>query len=130
MQKASQQRKKYLDAKIKQQLSRDENREETDGRVGTMVGEQPDQDGGAETALGDQTVDGERHKCSYCDKAYTLQRTLNLHLTSHTGEPTYKCTECGRTFLKLNSLTRHMTIHNAPKRQLHQCCVCGQIIFL
>ncbi|KNC26784.1 hypothetical protein FF38_06351, partial [Lucilia cuprina] len=57
------------------------------------------------------------YKCSLCDKRYSRQSQLKIHMQSHSEEkPRIPCTniDCRRTFSCLENLNRHLELHIMP----------------
>ncbi|KAB7501638.1 putative transcription factor Ovo-like 1 [Armadillidium nasatum] len=61
---------------------------------------------------------GEKHaQCSYCEKWFTTNEQLKVHVRVHTGEKPYKCSFCMMKFaqschLKTHILKRHRETKN------------------
>ena len=69
----------------------------------------------------DAPVD-DRPQCSVCGRRFVCQRSLNKHMTIHTGEKPYKCSFCNKKYRDCHQLTLHELGH---KGLLPQCNVCG-----
>lgn len=62
-------------------------------------------------------------QCSVCDRKMATERSLKLHMTTHTGNKPYPCQECTETFINKNALTRHMRFHGGTVKH-YNCEVC------
>ncbi|XP_063222234.1 uncharacterized protein LOC134530887 [Bacillus rossius redtenbacheri] len=68
---------------------------------------------------------GHAFSCSYCSKAFSKQRNLDMHVRCHTGERPYVCDLCPQAFTRYNTLWKH-------KKRVHlnwsyTCTVCGRL---
>jgi len=54
-------------------------------------------------------------KCTICDKTFTSNRTLSLHLKSHNRIKEFKCMYCDITLASKQSLDRHITLCSSKK---------------
>ncbi|XP_070710326.1 zinc finger protein 11-like [Pempheris klunzingeri] len=67
---------------------------------------------------------GERpFACSYCDKRFLTNAVLKSHVRIHTGERPYACTFCDKKFTQLYPRTVHLRMHKKEKPYL--CSTCG-----
>ncbi|KAK7079655.1 hypothetical protein SK128_022743 [Halocaridina rubra] len=66
--------------------------------------------------------DSKRLQCPMCDRKFTSDAHLNLHLITH-GEksPSYTCKICGRNYLRPRSLQKHMLVHD----KTYICDICN-----
>ena len=55
-----------------------------------------------------------QHKCSFCDKRFSLSQYLQEHMYIHTGEKPFTCKfpSCGRKFRQAGKLSIHKKEHN------------------
>uniref|UniRef100_A0A3B3T3J1 Zinc finger protein n=1 Tax=Paramormyrops kingsleyae TaxID=1676925 RepID=A0A3B3T3J1_9TELE len=69
------------------------------------------------------SIPGERpYQCPYCDKAFSKNDGLKMHIRTHTREKPYKCIECNKAFSQKRGLDEHMRTHTGEKP--FQCDVC------
>ncbi|XP_042338444.1 gastrula zinc finger protein XlCGF57.1-like [Plectropomus leopardus] len=62
--------------------------------------------------------------CSVCNKAFSENGKLKLHMKTHTGEEPFSCSMCDKRFLCNAYLIRHMKTHTGEKPI--SCSVCGK----
>uniref|UniRef100_A0A8C3HJR7 Uncharacterized protein n=1 Tax=Chrysemys picta bellii TaxID=8478 RepID=A0A8C3HJR7_CHRPI len=68
-------------------------------------------------------------RCSECDKSFTQQEYLQIHLKIHRRERPYKCNKCKKRFRHKTSLVLHRyTVHKSERP--HKCPDCGQLFIL
>ncbi|XP_045468624.1 zinc finger protein OZF-like isoform X1 [Harmonia axyridis] len=65
-----------------------------------------------------------KYICSICGRGYRQNKSLIVHLRTHTGDRPLKCEICGRSFGLASSLHKHRNIHSLEKK--HECHMCGR----
>ncbi|XP_032361825.1 gastrula zinc finger protein XlCGF17.1 isoform X4 [Etheostoma spectabile] len=60
--------------------------------------------------------------CSVCNKAFTVNGSLQKHMKIHKGEKSFSCSICKKAFIESGYLNRHMRIHTGEKA--FSCSVC------
>ena len=70
------------------------------------------------------SVPDNRHQCKVCGYRFQRRRSLERHMTIHTGEKPYKCGFCDKKFRTKYDHKYHERRH---KGELPQCPVCGGI---
>ncbi|XP_030877089.1 PR domain zinc finger protein 5, partial [Leptonychotes weddellii] len=66
---------------------------------------------------------GERpYQCPYCEKGFSKNDGLKMHIRTHTREKPYKCSECSKAFSQKRGLDEHKRTHTGEKP--FQCDVC------
>ncbi|CAL4166002.1 unnamed protein product [Meganyctiphanes norvegica] len=66
---------------------------------------------------------GERpYQCTQCDKTFSQNRSLNMHLKIHAQERKFGCSKCSKAFYKNSDLIRHMRLHTGERP--YQCIQC------
>ena len=68
------------------------------------------------------------HQCPYCDKKYTMQATLYIHIRTHTGEKPYTCPVCDKSFSVKCNFETHKRIHTKIKP--FACDKCGKCMYV
>ncbi|XP_017000439.2 gastrula zinc finger protein XlCGF52.1-like [Drosophila takahashii] len=65
----------------------------------------------ADNGTKEKSIKENRHKCSYCPKAFPRACALQRHVRIHTGERPYKCYLCPMTFNSSSNLNSHLKTH-------------------
>ncbi|XP_064782358.1 uncharacterized protein LOC135506874 isoform X3 [Oncorhynchus masou masou] len=56
-----------------------------------------------------------RFPCSFCGKAFSFPKQVEIHQRMHTGEKPYSCTHCHMRFAQAGHLKRHQRVHTGEK---------------
>ena len=62
--------------------------------------------------------------CSHCQRGFTREASLKIHMESHEGLRPHTCLHCGMAFKRLHHYTDHMRIHLGIKP--YKCEECGK----
>nr|CAD7202114.1 unnamed protein product [Timema douglasi] len=54
-------------------------------------------------------------KCDICEKTFTQNSSLNIHMKLHRGQKDYTCQICSRSFAQNSSLKSHIRLHTGQK---------------
>lgn len=72
-------------------------------------------------------ITGHEVKCPQCDKEFTNEKKLKLHISSVHDEKKFQCSLCGLKILNKYSLQRHMNIHTQTRDFV--CPHCGKAFY-
>ncbi|XP_045061939.1 zinc finger protein 33A-like isoform X2 [Coregonus clupeaformis] len=56
-----------------------------------------------------------RFPCSFCGKAFSFPKQVEIHQRMHTGEKPFGCNLCRASFSQLSNLKRHQRVHTGEK---------------
>lgn len=56
-------------------------------------------------------TENDRYQCPRCDKTFTQESTLKVHLRTHTGITPFKCPLCDLAFIRSDYLKNHLKKH-------------------
>ena len=51
------------------------------------------------------------YQCCNCDKAFSTNGILKIHLRRHSGEKPFKCRQCDKSFTENFDLIKHIRTH-------------------
>lgn len=70
-----------------------------------------------------------RYKCQDCNKGFSLQSMLHVHILSkHTKAKPFVCEECGKSFVTKPGLRIHSKKHNVETKEDYPCVECGKVL--
>ena len=55
------------------------------------------------------------YTCSLCNKSFTQNDTMIIHMQTHTKEKPFTCSLCSKPFSTKSNLTKHLRIHTGEK---------------
>ena len=58
-----------------------------------------------------QAHEGIRYHCQYCSKEFVAKKSLQYHLSQHTGQYRFTCEECGEGFNDKSKFQKHVKLH-------------------
>lgn len=64
--------------------------------------------------------------CEVCGKRFTERKYVRIHMRRHTGEKPYLCSICGKGFPRTQSLQSHMMVHEKGVENPQKCEVCNR----
>uniref|UniRef100_A0A4W5NGG9 C2H2-type domain-containing protein n=1 Tax=Hucho hucho TaxID=62062 RepID=A0A4W5NGG9_9TELE len=56
-----------------------------------------------------------RFQCSFCGKAFSFPKHVEIHQRIHTGEKPFGCSQCHMRFAQAGHLKRHQRVHTGEK---------------
>ncbi|XP_052341224.1 zinc finger and SCAN domain-containing protein 21-like isoform X7 [Oncorhynchus keta] len=56
-----------------------------------------------------------RFPCSFCGKAFSFPKQVEIHQRTHTGEKPFNCTQCYMRFARAGHLKSHQRVHTGEK---------------
>ncbi|CAL4195409.1 unnamed protein product, partial [Meganyctiphanes norvegica] len=61
------------------------------------------------------------YQCNQCDKAFSDNNNLKIHMRKHTGEKPYHCNQCDKTFSQNGHLKQHLRVHHGNTSSVSIC---------
>lgn len=73
------------------------------------------------------------HKCGFCEAAFKVRATLDVHLRTHSQVTLTECSECGESFDSFRALERHFDQHQDHSSDnksglMNKCHMCGKVL--
>lgn len=73
------------------------------------------------------------HKCGFCEAAFKVRATLDVHLRTHSQLTLTECSECGESFDSFRTLERHFDQHQDHSSDnksglVNKCHLCGKVL--
>lgn len=73
------------------------------------------------------------HKCGFCEAAFKIRATLDVHLRTHSVVQLTECSECGETCDSFRALERHFDQHadhysDNKSGLVNKCHLCGKVL--
>ena len=65
------------------------------------------------------------YTCSLCNKSFTQNDTMIIHMQTHTKEKPFTCSLCSKPFSTKSNLTKHLRIHTGEKP--FSCMICKKL---
>ncbi|KAJ0032856.1 hypothetical protein NQD34_002937 [Periophthalmus magnuspinnatus] len=62
------------------------------------------------------------HVCVFCEKRFSTNQSLQIHIRVNTGEKPYSCPVCGKCFTQKAHLKTHIRTHT--KERPYRCSIC------
>ena len=66
-------------------------------------------------------------ECHFCNKRFPSNRNLSYHINTHTGAKPFKCGQCPKRFASSANRSQHSKSHSAPS---YECEFCGNMFSL
>ena len=60
-----------------------------------------------------QSHEGIRYHCQYCSKAFATKKSLQYHLSQHTGQFRFRCEKCDEGFNDKPKFQKHVESHQS-----------------
>ncbi|XP_055765655.1 uncharacterized protein LOC129841416 isoform X2 [Salvelinus fontinalis] len=72
-------------------------------------------DSSSSNAISRSSGKEKRFPCSFCGKAFSFPKQMEIHQRMHTGEKPFGCHLCRASFSQLSNLKRHQRVHTGEK---------------
>ena len=70
-----------------------------------------------------------KHKCHICEKGYTSEGNLSMHMKIHLNKREFQCHICGKEFVQKNGLVVHIR-HRHTNEKPYMCPHCNKGLVL
>ncbi|KAI5632499.1 zinc-finger double domain-containing protein [Phthorimaea operculella] len=75
-----------------------------------------------------QTQSKKKYSCGFCEKRFSYNGSLEVHMKIHTGEKIYRCFLCDTNYGLNRDLTKHIGDNHAENGK-YPCKICNKEIF-